>query len=139
MENKIDEKVKPGIDLSNGNIVGAVWIPIRSIEYFVDHNPVYELRTSTRLGHRRVIANTLAMMKKVEEVVREDTPNIVKCMEFVREKFPHATFFQCSDAISVHDLTQDEMIACLSQEGITFNYALEDKNGKLIIPEDEDR
>lgn len=77
---------------------------------------------SGRVSNRKVIAGSIAAMKKLVRLAQEDISNIRKCASFVQRKFPHA-FFCCGNfSIDIHNLSSEEVQKCLDQKGMKFTY-----------------
>ena len=137
MKKNYHKKGQPGHYLNKDYTIEALWINIECYAYLIDNHLecITKDVASGRITNEKVILETLELIKRVGDLVPKDISNINRCVSFVKEKFPHAIFSTYHDTIAIENLSKVEMITCLQQDGLRFDYARVDKNGD--IPEED--
>lgn len=133
------KKGQPGHYLSNDYRVDVIWINIECYQHLTNNQPEYLPRdvSSGGITNDLVIQKVLDMLKGTGELVLQDVSNINKCISFIRKNFPHATFGYEHGAITIDNLSHSEMISCLKQDDLHFDYARVDKNGQIPLEDIE--
>lgn len=134
-----NKKGQPGHYLNSDYKVDAIWINIESFEHLIDNHPEYRPRdvSSGGITNEQVINEVLGMLKKTGELILQDASNINKCISFITENFPHATFGSYQGVVGIENLSHSEMISCLQQESLHFDYARIDKDGQIPLEDIE--
>lgn len=131
------EKAQPGRFSFDECPITCLWINIESYGHLIDNHLEYITRDVSNgcVTNKQVIAETLELINRAGELTQIDISK--RCVQFIDYKYPHALFGSYEETIAVENLSADEMLDCLQQEGLSFGYGREDKSGNPIENEAE--
>lgn len=133
MRNDNHQKGQPEHYQHKDYTVDAIWINIECYAHLIDNHLEYLPKDISAgvITNDQVIDETLELIKRVGDLVHDDLSNIKRCVAFVKKRYPHATFSSYIDVVGIENLSKEQMITCLQQDGLHFDYARVDKNGQV--------